>query len=176
MTSASSDGTPAGACLGKSGAGYFDNATHHRWNGSYSNGLGIAVTNILGESHTFTTPDYWGIWLNNRSASTGLCGLRLKPGDQLLLAPAPEKGTVFPIILTAPAHAKVGAPFAVTASYFKSSKGAATPLAHAKITRAGAPTDQHGAATVTAARPGKLILVASLKGYIRAEATVTVSK
>ena len=167
-------GTPAGACRGSSGAGYFDNATHHRWSGTYSSGLGIAVTNILGESHTFTSPNYWGVWVNNRFASTGLCGLKLKPGDQLLLAPAPVKGSTYPIILTAPAHAKVGTPFTVKASYIKKTKP--LPLAHVKVTDAGALTDKHGAATVTATKAGKVTLVASLKGDIRAEATVTVTR
>jgi hypothetical protein len=170
-------GTPAGTCPGSSGAGYFDSATHHDWNGTYTSGLGIEVTTVLGETHRFSANGfYWGLWVNNRFASAGLCDLKLKPGDQLLLAPGPGKGTAYPIILTAPAHAKVGTPFAVKASYFKSSKGAATPLAHVKITKAGAATDTHGAAIVTATKAGKLTLVASLKGYIRAEATVTVVK
>jgi hypothetical protein len=169
-------GTPAGTCPGSSGAGYFDSATHHNWNGTYSSGLGVEITTVLGETHKFTSPDYWSVWLNNRFATAGLCDLKLKPGDQLLLAPAPVKGTTYPIILSAPARAKVGSPFTVKASYFKSSKGAATPLAHAKVTRAGAVTDKHGATTVTATKAGKLTLVASLKGYIRAEATVTVTK
>jgi hypothetical protein len=169
-------GTPAGACPGSSGAGYFDSATHHRWNGTYSSGLGIEVINVLGETHKFTSAAYWGIWVNNRFASTGLCDLKLKPGDQLLLAPASVKGSTYPIALTAPAHAKVGTPFAVKASYFKGAKGAAKPLAHVKVTGAAAATDAHGAATVTATKAGKLTLVASLKGYIRAEATVTVTR
>lgn len=170
-------GTPAGICPGSSGAGYFDSATHHRWSGSYSSGLGIEITTVLGETHRFSAKGfYWGIWLNNRFASAGLCDLKLKPGDQLLLAPAPGSGTAYPIILTAPAHAKVGTPFTVKASYFKTSKGAATPLARVKVTDAGSVTDKHGAATVTATKAGKVTLVASLTGYIRAEATVTVSK
>jgi hypothetical protein len=85
------------------------------------------------------------------------------------------KGSTYPIILTAPAHAKAGTPFTVNASYF-TSKGASKPLAHVKVTGVGAVTDKHGATTVTATRAGRLTLVATLKGYIRAEATVTVTK
>lgn len=167
-------GTPAGTCPGSSGAGYVDSATHHNWKGSYSNGLGIAVTTVLGERHTFSSPDYWGVWVNDKFASAGLCDLKLKPGDQLLLAPAPAKGSTYPIILTAPAHAKVGTPFTVKTSYIKKSKP--VPLAHVKVTDAGALTDKHGAAAVTATKAGKLTLVATLKGDIRAEATVTVTR
>jgi hypothetical protein len=170
-------GTPAGTCPGSSGAGYFDSATHHNWNGSYSSGLGVEITSVLGETHKFSAKGfYWGIWVNNRFATTGLCDLKLKPGDQLLLAPAPGSGTTSAIVLSAPAHAKVGTPFTVKTSYFKSSKGAAKPLARVKVTDAGALTDKHGSATVTATQAGKLTLVATLKGDIRAEATVTVTK
>ncbi len=166
--------TPAGACPGSSAAGFFDSATHHRWNGSYSNGLGVEVTSVLGETHTFSAKGYyWSLWVNNKFASAGLCDLKLKPGDQLLLAAASETGTTYPIILSAPAHAKAGAPFSVKASYIK--KGPATPLAGVKVTDGGAATDKHGVATVTATRAGKVTLVATLKGYIRAEATVTVT-
>jgi hypothetical protein len=168
-------GTPAGICPGNSGAGYFDSATHHRWNGSYSSGLGVEVTTILGETHKYSAKGYyWGIWVNNKFASAGLCDLKLKPGDQLLLAPSPGSGTAYPIILTAPARAKAGVPFSVKASYIK--KGPATPLAGVKVTDGSAVTDRHGATTVTARRAGKVTLVATLKGYIRAEATVTVTK
>jgi hypothetical protein len=170
-------GTPKGSCPGSSGAGYFDSATHHNWNGSYSSGMGVEVTTVLGETHKFSAKGfYWGIWVNNKFASAGLCDLKLKPGDQLLLAPAPGSGTVDPIILTAPATAKVGQPFSVKASYFKATKGKAKTLAGAKVTNAGAITDKHGAATVTVTKPGKVTLVATLKGYIRAEATVNVTR
>jgi hypothetical protein len=167
-------GTPAGICPGSSGAGYFDSATHHRWNGSYSTGLGVEVTSVLGETHKFSAKGYyWGLWVNNKFASAGLCTLKLTPGDQLLVAPAPGSGTAYPIILSAPAHAKAGAPFSVKASYIK--KGPATPLAGVKVTEGGTVTNKQGVATVTATRAGKVTLVATLKGYIRAEATVTVT-
>jgi hypothetical protein len=170
-------GAPKGACPGSSGAGYFDSATHHHWNGSFSSGLGVEITTVLGETHKFSaTGPFWGIWVNDKFASAGLCDLKLKPGDQLLLAPAPASGTTFPIILTAPATAKVGRPFSVKASYFKATKGKAKALAGAKVTDAGATTDKHGAATVTVAKPGKVTLLAAEKGFIRAEATVSVTK
>jgi len=169
--------TPPGACPGSSGAGYFDSATHHRWNGTYSSGLGVEITNVLGETHKFSAKGfYWGIWVNNKFASTGLCDLKLKPGDQLLLAPAPGTGTTYPIILTAPAKAAAGHGFSVKASYFKSSKGKAKALKGVKVTDAGSATDSAGAATVTVKKTGKVTLVATLKGYIRAEATVNVTK
>jgi hypothetical protein len=168
-------GATPGACPGSNAIGYFDSATHHRWQGSFSS-FGIAVTNVLGENHPFTSKFFWGLWVNNRFASLGLCDLKLKPGDALLVAPAPDKGTLFPVVLTAPAAAKVGKPFTVKTSYFKTTKGKAKTLGGVKVTDAKAATGKRGAATVTVTKPGKVTLIATLKGFIRAEATVKVAK
>ncbi|MGH2892294.1 MAG: hypothetical protein ACRDPM_03375 [Solirubrobacteraceae bacterium] len=170
-------GTPKGSCPGSSAAGYFDSATHHRWHGAYSSGLGVEITGVLGETHRFSAKGfYWGIWINDRFASTGMCDLKLKPGDELLLAPAPGSGTTYPIILTAPAKAKVGQTFSVRTSYFKTGKGRAKALPGVKVTDAGAVTGRGGDVTVTVTKPGKVTLTATLRGYIRAEATVNVTR
>jgi hypothetical protein len=172
-------GAPKGSCPGSAAIGYFDSATHHKWGGSYSSGLGVEVTSVLGETHTFSAKGfYWGLWVNDKFASTGLCDLKLKPGDQLLLAPAPGSGTVSPIILSAPASAKVGTPFKVTATYFKTLKHGTklTKLQGAKVTGGAAVTGSNGTASVTATKAGKLTIVATEKGFVRAEATVTVAK
>ena len=170
-------GAPKGACPGSAAIGYFDTATHHKWGGSFSSGLGVEVTNVLGETHKFSAKGfYWGIWVNDKFASAGLCSLKLKPGDQLLLAPAPGSGTTFPILLSAPATAKVGQPFVVKASYFKTVKGKAKALAGVKVTDGVKTTDKNGATTVTAHKAGKVTVTATLKGFIRAEATVKVSQ
>ena len=170
-------GATPGACPGKDAIGYFDSATHHRWSGSFSSSFGVAVTKVLGENHPFSSKGFfWGLWVNDKFAPAGLCSLKLKPGDELLVAPAPEKGSVFPIVLKAPATAKVGRPFIVKASYFKTTKGPAKALAGVKVTDGVKATDSHGTTTVTASKPGKLTIVATAKGFIRNEATVTVSK
>ena len=143
----------------------------------YSSGLGVEITKVLGETHRFSAKGfYWGVWVNDKFASTGLCELKLKPGDRLLLAPAPGSGTTYPIILTAPATATAGKAFSVKASYFKTSKGKAKALKGVKVTDGGAVTATNGGATVTVTKPGKVTLVATLKGYIRAETTVNVTK
>jgi hypothetical protein len=172
-------GAPSGSCPGSAAIGYFDSATHHKWGGSYSSGLGVEVTSVLGETHKFSAKGfYWGLWLNNKFASAGLCDLKLKPGDQLLLAPAPGSGSVSPIMLSAPRSATVGTPFTVKASYFKTLKHGTklTVLQGAKVTDGAAVTAKDGTASVTATKAGKLTVVATEKGFVRAEATVTVSK
>jgi hypothetical protein len=167
-------GATPGSCPGKDAIGYFDSVTHHHWGGTFSSGLGVELTQVLGETHKYSAKGYyWGIWVNDRFASTGLCDLKLKPGDELLLAPAPGKGTAYPIVLRAPARAKVNQPFVVKTSYFKTTKAKA--LAGVKVTDGVKLTDNHGATTVTAHKAGKITLIATLKGDIRAEASVTVT-
>lgn len=165
-------GAPAGACPATTAAGALDVATHHKWQGSYGT-YGLSVTSVLGESHPFTSKYYWSIFVNGRYASAGICGLKLHRGEQLLFAAVPDKGTEYPIVLSAPAHATTGGAFTVTATSF-GAKGAAKPLAGVSI-KGGGVTNQQGTTTVTAATAGKLHLTASRTGYIRAEATVTVS-
>ena len=76
-------GTPKGACSGKSGAGALDSATHGKWNGKYSSSVkDIFVTSILGakaKSHQF-----WKIVVDGKTASTGICGIKLHAGEKLL--------------------------------------------------------------------------------------------
>lgn len=76
-------GTPAGACSGNSGAGALDSATHGKWTGKYSSSLkDIFVMSILGvkaKSHQF-----WKIVVNGKTASTGICGIKLHAGEKLL--------------------------------------------------------------------------------------------
>ncbi len=72
-----------GKCSARSGQGALDVATHHRWAGSFSNSLGsYFITTILGEADNGPRY-YWSIFINNRSASTGACEIKLHNGDQL---------------------------------------------------------------------------------------------
>lgn len=169
-------GTPPGACPVASGAGALDAATHHNWKGTYSSGLGIEVTSILGETHTFTSPYYWSLLVDNRYASTGVCGLKLHPGEQILLAAVPQKGaTKDPIVISAPSRAAVGHPFRVQV-FIQGAKGR-TPLAGA-VVAVGAkhgPTNRQGYISLAPSRAGRFTIVVSHRGDIRDEASVTVT-
>jgi hypothetical protein len=164
-------GTPAGACPADTAAGALDAATRHDWSGSYGT-YGLSVTSVLGESHPFTSPYYWSIFVNNRYASAGICGLKLKPGERLLFAAVSDKGTAYPLVLSAPHHATTGHAFTAKVTYY-AAHGSARPLAGVSVS--GHPTNAAGEATVTASKSGALHLIASRAGYIRAEATVSVS-
>jgi Domain of unknown function (DUF4430) len=165
-------GTPAGTCPAPSAAGALDAATHHRWGGTYSSGLGIELTSILGETHSFTSSYYWSISVNDKYAQVGMCDLKLHKGDQLLFAAVPDKGTEYPIVISAPRHATVGHAIELKVAY-ANAKGIDKPLVGASID--GHVTNKQGVARVTAAKAGKLHLTAARAGYVRAEATVTVS-
>jgi hypothetical protein len=170
-------GAPKGSCPATSGAGALNVATHGNWGGKYSSGLGIEVTNILGETDVFAKGHYWEIFVNDRAASVGICDQKLKPGNQLLFAAAPAKGTVFPIVLSIPAKATVGKPFAVKAFYFPGKSGKTKPLSGVKLKGVKGTTNAKGVATVTANTAGKLSIVGSKQNEIRSAATtVAVSK
>ncbi len=165
-------GAPAGKCPATTAAGALDAATHQRWNGSYGS-LGLSVTSVLGETHPFTSSYYWSIFVDDRYAPAGICGLKLKRGEQLLFAAVPVKGNEYPIVLSAPRHATAGHPFKVE-TYYYGAQGGAKPVAGISI-KDGGVTNAKGITSVTAPKAGKLTLTASHTGYIRTEATVSVT-
>ena len=164
-----------GKCSARSGQGALDVATHHRWAGSFSNSLGsYFITTILGEADNGPRY-YWSIFINNRSASTGACEIKLHNGDQLLFAAAtfPE----YPIAIEAPSSAIIGHQFKVTIVWFDAA-GKRKPLAGARVTGngVGGVTSANGIASLTAHKTGKLVLRATKKDYIRsAPVTIRIS-
>ncbi|MGH3263855.1 MAG: hypothetical protein ACRDNS_17900, partial [Trebonia sp.] len=170
-------GTPAGICRATTAAGALDTATHHDWNGSYSSGLGVDIGTILGQTLSFKHGYYWSVWVDNRYAPAGVCDLKLHKGEQLLFAPYPAKGKVFPIVVTAPKRATAGKSFRVRASYFSAPGARTKPVAGVSFTGARGRTNAQGVATLRAAKPGRLRLVGSRTGFIRSAAqTVTVAR
>jgi hypothetical protein len=171
-------GTPKGACRANTAAGALDVATHHNWGGSYSSGLGIEVNTILGTTYSFSHGAYWGFYVNNRFASSGVCDTALHPGDQLLFARVPAKGTPpLPLVLKAPAGATAGKPFTVKAFEFTGKGNATKPIAGAHFAGFKATTNAKGIATITTSTTGTLSLVGSGDHVIRSAAvTVDVTK
>lgn len=166
-------GTPSGVCPAAGAAGALDIATKHHWSGSYGS-VGLSVTQIFGETHTFSSPDYWSIWVDNKFAPAGICALKLHQGEQLLFAAVPVKGTEYPIVMSGPKHAAAGHSFTLKLSYVNA-KGAVKPVAGARVHGSGAAgvTNAAGTLSVTATHKGKLAYTAAKKGFIRS-AAVTV--
>lgn len=170
-------GTPKGQCSGKSAAGALDVATEGDWTGKWSAKYqALSVIGILGERHTFSSPNYWSVWVNNKYASSGVCGIALKKGERLLFAAEPIKTMWYPSVLSAPHHATANQPFSVKLVGYTSS--GRKPLRGVKISGRGispAKTNHSGVATITANHSGVLVLRASPKGFIRTEALVHVA-
>jgi hypothetical protein len=161
-------GTPKGKCSARTAAGALDVATHHRWNGKWTTSFGLELIGIFGEQHPFTSKDFWSIWVDDKFAPAGLCGLKLHRGEQLLFAAVSDTFNGFPLVLSAPGTATTGHAFRVTVTYFgKANKK--TPLAHARVTGRGISvrTNGHGVATIDPHTAGTLVLKASAPGYIR---------
>jgi hypothetical protein len=172
-------GAPKGDCSAKSAQGALDVATRHRWVGTWSTQFGpeYEITSILGEAHSFSSKDFWDIFVNNVPAPAGACELKLHPGEQLLFAAVPDSGQEFPLALQAPRSATVGHSFTVKVVSFKGGK--TKPLAGARVTGTGiksAVTNKRGLATIVDGHLGALVLHAAKQGYIRAApATLRVS-
>jgi uncharacterized protein DUF4430 len=76
-------GTPKGKCSASSAAGALDAATHGKWTGKYYSSVGgIFVTSILGVKPTGN--DFWGVFVDGKSSSTGICAVKLHAGQKLL--------------------------------------------------------------------------------------------
>jgi len=162
-------GTPAGTCPSTTAAGALDVATHHRWGGTYSRqspSLGIAVTNILGETHTFSGRYYWSIFVDNGYASAGICGLKLHAGEKILFAAVPVKGTVRLLGLTGPSRVTAGNAFTMRVVVYNA-KGVAKPVAGVHVSGASHASNAHGLITVTESHRGTVRFTASGTGYIR---------
>jgi len=76
-------GTPKGKCPGNTAAGALTAATHGKWTGTYYSSVpGIFVDSILGVKPKGS--DFWNVYVNGKSASVGICGVKLKSGEKLL--------------------------------------------------------------------------------------------
>ena len=81
-TAVSKDGDPSHGCPGTSAAGALEQASGGDWSGTYDTGLrDYAVERILGETHTFADPSYWGFFVNDEPANSGVCNTELNAGD-----------------------------------------------------------------------------------------------
>ncbi|HUR86797.1 MAG TPA: hypothetical protein VMY78_15795 [Solirubrobacteraceae bacterium] len=167
-------------CTGTSVAGALEIATAGNWGGTFFAGLGYSVERILGETHAFPEPDFFELWVNNRSSPLGICQVELQEGDDVLFIVArcvfdPVTFTcanppVLPLGLTVPSVVAPGAPFDVSVVQF-ATDGTTSPVAGATIDDASgqaiATTNAAGVAAVTLGAGGPATLRASKPGNAR---------
>jgi hypothetical protein len=165
------DGT--NSCDGNTAIGALDVAVGGNWSGAYSYGS-YSVETLLGESHAFGSGAYWTFYVNGSYANAGACGVHVNDGDRVLFyagddpfTPGEAAFAGEPVLLDAPASARPGVPFTVTAreantTFDPNYTGTTTlsPSAGATVTGGAAPvtTGADGAAQVTVA-PGPYTLV-----------------
>ncbi len=162
------NGAPKGACSAGSAAGALNVATRGSWGGKFEQSFGdYFITKILGDFEGGKAY-FWDIFVNNVSASTGACGVKLHRGDQLLFAAVPASGIAYPLGLSGPAQARVGGSATVKVVSFDA-KGKAKPLAGARVTGAGAGarSNRQGLVHVHISHSGWLVLRASDHGFVR---------
>jgi hypothetical protein len=172
------DSNPEHSCTGTSAAGALQLATAGNWSGTWFKGFGYSVETIEGESHTFSSPAFWAIWLDNKPASA-FCEAELSSGDSLLLFPECSgecPAGPSPLGVEAPPIAEVGVPVTVKVTSYANPSGAPSPAVGATITwaSANATTNSGGQATLTFSSPGNATLQVSAAKSIRTEAAVCV--
>jgi len=78
-------GQPGEECTGTSAAGALERATAGDWTGTwFGSGLGYGPNRILTETPDPST-SYWAFWLNYRYSDSGICGVEVQAGDDVLL-------------------------------------------------------------------------------------------
>jgi hypothetical protein len=169
-------GAKPGSCpAGGTAAGAFNKATKGNWSGKAFS-FGLEVNTILGETVNNKTR-YWEFFVNDHSATKGICDQKVKPGDQLLFADVSTKGKAYPIQLSVPTEATVGKSFRVEAFYFPGTGNKTKPLAGVKLSGVKGTTNAKGVVTVTPTKAGRLNISGSKQNEIRsAVSTVAVSK
>lgn len=166
------------SCGGKTLLDPFNLATKGRWSGPYYSGLGFEPTRILGETDSFTkTGSWYELFINNQAATTGLCGLKIRRGQHVLMAAVPATGPKeYPTGIAAPKTARAGVPFTVSVVLYNAS-GKPHALKGATVTGGAlkATTNSKGQATIDTTHIGRVVLRASKAGEIRSEAVVKVA-
>lgn len=188
-TTIDKDGKPADTCEGDTAAVALQDATKGAWTaGPFSSGLGYPVIAIKGASYPFTSSYYWSFWIDNKPATTGICGATLTKGEHLLFFPQCSSesasscppGTFDPPVLDlrGPKRARVGKTITMTVSSLDNLTGKPSPGASVKLTAAGhtVATGASGKAKIRFAKPGRYRIVTSEPGSIRDELTVKVSR
>jgi hypothetical protein len=183
------DGKPADTCEGDTAAVALGDATHSHWTaGPYYSGLGYSVVGILGESHPFTSPYYWSVWLDGKAATTGICTATLHPGESILFFPqcSAESAAGCPqglfdppvLSLSGPTRARVGKAIAVKVLSLENLTGKPSAAAGVQLSAGGhtVRTGASGTAHLRFSRTGSFRVVASAPGAIRDELTVGVRR
>jgi hypothetical protein len=187
-TTIDKDGKPADTCEGDTAAVALQDVTKGAWvAGTFSSGLGYPVIGILGVEYPFTSSYYWSFWINDKPATTGICGATLTKGEHLLFFPQCSSesasscpgGTFDPAVLklTGPKTARAGKKIVLSVASLANLTGKSSPASGVKLSAGGhtVTTGSSGKAKLAFAKAGTYKVVASAADSIRDELTVRVS-
>jgi hypothetical protein len=172
------DGDPSHNCTGTSVAGALEIATAGDWGVSgWFDGFGYFLSRIKGEQPTGN--DFLSLWVNDKEAQQGVCGIELQEGDEVLFfvarcdydsaTQACTNPPVRPLDLRdVPGRAAPGAPFNVRVVEL-APNGTPSPVAGATVTGGDAPatTNAEGVATVRVSARGAAGLLAEKENRAR---------
>lgn len=168
------DGNPEHSCAGGSALGALE-AAPGDFTASWYPGLAYQVDSVRGESHTFAgNKTYWSFWVNDKLASTGLCGYTVKPHDHILLFPECATSgckSSRPLEVRAHRRARAGHRFRVKVVAF-TPDGRAHRVRHAVVRGGGhrARTNRRGIAKLRIRHAGRYRLRATKRGaYVRSD-------
>ena len=113
------------------------------WDGTWNDAFSDFLVSRIG-SEEQTTTQFWGHFVNGKSASAGGCQTRLAAGDETVWAFDAFSKTAF-LRLAGPASATIGAP--VTFRVVDTAPDTSVPAVGASVN--GAPTGSDGSATLT---------------------------
>jgi hypothetical protein len=183
------DGKSADVCEGVTAAAALQDATKGNWTaGTFSTGLGYPVAGIFGESYPFTSSYYWSFWIDDKPATTGICGATLYAKAKLLFFPqcsqesasACPQGLFDPAVLELKAslHVRVGHSLNLSVFSLANFTGKSTPASGAKVSGGGqsATTSAAGKAKLKFAKPGTYKVIATAAESVRDELTVKVTR
>ena len=170
-------GAPAGMCSATSAAGALQAATHGGWSGSWSTSFHDYFVKIVLGDNEGGKHSYWDVLVNHVAASTGVCGIHLHNGEQLLFAAVPTTGPGYPLAVRLLSKPIADRPFRVQVVYYDA-KGAAKPLAGVRVVATAVDggsrhavtspkTGAAGKATMTERKLGPIQLEVAKHGYIR---------
>lgn len=155
-------------CPGASALGALDTATAGNWAGSFNSSFkDYFVTGVMGE--TSTGNNFWSLWVNGRSSSTGGCSTAISPGDHVLwfdcVADVNFNCTNNPLALDPATVIKRGSKVTATISQLDGS-GHSAPMSGAAVSGGGvaAVSGSSGTASFTPRKAGVFALQATKSG------------
>jgi hypothetical protein len=168
MTTSSATTVRGQTCPGASALGALDTATDGNWAGSFNSSFkDYFVTGVMGE--TSTGNNFWSLWVNGRSSTTGGCSTALQPGDRVLwfdcVADANFNCTNNPLSLVTPTVLRRGTKVTATVTQLDGS-GHSTPITGAAISGGGvaAVSGASGATSLIPRKAGVFALEATKSG------------